>query len=68
MAFTVQDITLQSKHGLATLTMHEIQGDQNRVIHVVVPSPSPSRLTPAGLKKQARAAAKAALQAAAAAL
>jgi hypothetical protein len=68
MAFTVQDITLQSNQGLATLTMHETQGNQNRVVHVVVPSPNRSRLTPAGLKKQAKAAAKATLQAAAAAL
>jgi len=68
MAFIVHDITLQSNHGLATLTMHETQGKQNRVVYVVVPSPRVSRLTAAGLKKQARTAAKAALQAAATAL
>jgi len=68
MAFKLNDLTLGGMPGLATLTLHEAVKGQNRVVHVIVPVPHPSRLTPAMLKKQARTDAKDALQKAAAAL
>lgn len=68
MAFTLNDLTLTAKHGLATLTLHDDVGDKNRVVHVIVPIAHPSRLTLAMRKKQAKALAKTALQDAAAAL
>jgi hypothetical protein len=68
MAFTLNDVTLGSMVGLATLTLHETVKGKNAVVHVIVPIPHPSRLTPAMLKKQATTAAKDALQKAAAAL
>jgi hypothetical protein len=68
MAFIVNDVTVQTKHGLATVTMHETQGDQNRVVHVVVPLKSSPRQSALMRNKAARAAAKQALQTAAAAL
>lgn len=68
MAFIVNDVTLHSKHGLATVTVHEAQGRQNRVAHVVVPLPTRARLTPAMSRKAALKAAKETFLAAAAAL
>jgi hypothetical protein len=68
MAFTLNDVTLGAMKGLATVSLHETVQGKNRAVHVVVPVPHPSRLTSAMLKKQARAAAKDALQKAAAAL
>ena len=67
MAFIVNDVTVGAMAGLATVTLHETASGQNRVVHVIVPM-APSRQTPAMRKKQARSLAKAALQAAAAAL
>ena len=67
MAFMLNDVTIGAMPGLATVTLHETVKGQNRVVHVVVPMPH-SRLTPAMRKKQARSLAKAALQAAVAAL
>ena len=68
MAFIVNDVTIQAKHGLATVTLHESQGAQNRVVHVIVPLPARSRLTAAMRTKAARAAARDALLLAADAL
>jgi len=68
MAFIVNDVTVQTQHGLATVTLHEAQGAQNRVVHVIVPLPANPRQTPAMRKKAARLAAKQACETAAAAL
>jgi hypothetical protein len=68
MAFTLNDLTLDTKHGLATATLHESQGKQNRVAHVIVPIAKASRLTAAMRTKQAKALMKDALQEAAKAL
>ena len=68
MAFIVNDVTIEAKHGLGYVTLHETDNGQNRVVYVVVPLPKRSRLTAAMRAKAARAAAKEALQTAAAAL
>jgi hypothetical protein len=68
MAFILNHLSLDAMPGLAVLTLHETVNGKNRAVYVVVPSPHPSRLTPAMLKKQAKTAAKDALQKAAAAL
>jgi outer membrane usher protein FimD/PapC len=68
MAFIVNDISVQTQHGLATVTLHETQGSQNRVVYVVVPLKTSPRQTQAARIKAARAAAKQACQTAAAAL
>ena len=68
MAFTVNDVTIQAKHGLGYVTLHETQNGQNRVVYVVVPLPKRLRQTAAMRTRAARAAAKEALQTAAAAL
>ena len=68
MAFIVNDITVQTKQGLATVTLHEEQGAQNRVVHVIVPLRTSKGQTAAMRRKAARAAAKQACQTAVAAL
>ena len=68
MAFIVNDVSVQTKHGLAAVTLHETQGSQNRVVHVIVPLAGGGRQTAAMQAKAARSAAKQACQAAAAAL
>ena len=68
MAFIVNDVTVQTQHGLASVTLHESQGDQNRVVHVIVPLKTSPRQTAAMRAKAVRAAAKQACQTAAAAL
>ena len=68
MAFTLNHVSLDSAHGLATLTLHETQGKQNRVVHVIVPNASRARLSKAKLTSDAKAAAKKALRDAASAL
>jgi len=68
MAFVLNDLTLGKTHNLATLTLHETVGKQNRVVHVVVPITSRVKLTTAQKKTVAKTLAKAALQEAAAAL
>ena len=68
MAFTLNDLTLNTKHGLATATLHETQGGKNRVVHVIVPIAKQTRLTAAMQRKQAKALAKDAMEDAAAAL
>ena len=68
MSFIVNDVSIQAQHGLATVTMHEEQGSQNRVVYVVVPLKTSPRQTAAARSKAARTAAKQACQAAAAAL
>lgn len=66
MAFMVNHY--DSQNHLFTVTLHEGQGSGNRVVHVIVPNKAVGRLTPDQLKKQAKAAAKKALQDAVAAL
>ena len=69
MAYTLNDLTLGTKHNLATLTLHEVVAGQNRVVHVVVPLTPRVKLTTAAQKKAlAKTLAKAALLDAAAAL
>ncbi len=68
MAFIVNDVTIQAQHGLASVTLHETEGGQNRVVHIIVPVAFPARQTLASRRKTARAKAKEALQAAASAL
>jgi len=68
MAFIVNDISIKAEHGLATVTLHEKQGSQNRVVYVVVPLKTSPRQTAAARTKAARAAAKQACQTAAASL
>jgi hypothetical protein len=69
MAFILNDLTLGKTHNLATLTLHENVGKQNRVVHVVVPiTPRVKLMTVAQKKALAKTLAKAALQEAAAAL
>jgi hypothetical protein len=68
MAFTLNDVSIGTMPGLATLTLHETVSGQNRVVHIVVPIATQSRQTAAARKKQAMALAKAALRGAAAAL
>lgn len=68
MAFILHDVTLGKTHNLATLTLHETVGKQNRVVHVVVPLTPRVKLTTAQKKTLAKTQAKAALQEAVAAL
>ncbi len=68
MAFIVNDVTIQTAHGLGYVTLHETENGQNRVVYVVVPLPRSPRQTAAARTKAARAAAKEALQVAARAL
>jgi hypothetical protein len=66
MAFMLNHYDAQNH--LFTLTLHDGQGPGNRVVHVIVPNQPVGRLSAAQLKTQAKAAAKKALQDAAAAL
>jgi hypothetical protein len=69
MAFILNDVTLGKKHNLATLTLHESVGKQNRVVFVVVPvTPRVKLATVAQKKALAKTLAKAALLDAATAL
>jgi hypothetical protein len=69
MAFILNDVTLGKTHNLATLTLHEDVGKPNRVVYVIVPLTSRVKLATVAQKKTlAKTLAKAALQAAAAAL
>ena len=68
MPYTLNDISLGTKHNLATVTLHEAVAGQNRVVHIVVPIKERIKLTAAQKKKQAKTVAKAALLDAAAAL
>ncbi|HEV2747142.1 MAG TPA: hypothetical protein VGW34_07570 [Allosphingosinicella sp.] len=62
MPFMLHDFALDTKHGLATATLYETQGKQNRVVHVIVPLAKAPRRAVATRTKQARALMKAALQ------
>jgi hypothetical protein len=69
MAFILNDVTLGKTHNLATLTLHEAVGKQNRVVFVVVPiTPRVKLSTVAQKKALAKTLAKAALLDAAGAL
>ena len=68
MSYILNDLTLGKTHNLASLTLHETVGKQNRVVHVVVPIIERVKLTTAQKKAQAKKLAKAAMQEAAAAL
>ena len=69
MAFILNDLTLGKTHNLATLTLHESVGKQNRVVHIVVPLTPRVKLTTTAQKKAlAKTLAKAALLDAATAL
>jgi hypothetical protein len=72
MAFVLNHV--DAKHGLYTVSLHEPDAAHNRVVHVIVPVPTRGRTasnklqTPAQMKTLATAAAKKALQDAAASL
>ena len=66
MAFVLNHF--QTQNGLSTLTLHENQGDDNRVVYVVVPTAAKGRVSAAQAKTNAKAAAKKALISAAASL
>lgn len=68
MAFIINEVRLD-KHNLAYVTLHETVANHNRVVHVVVPLTSRTKLTTEKQKKsQAKRLAKAVLEEAASAL
>ncbi|HEY0411850.1 MAG TPA: hypothetical protein VGD66_01755 [Allosphingosinicella sp.] len=66
MAFTLNHY--DAANHLFTLTLYETKAAKNRVVHVIVPQAVKGRASPAQLMTQAKAAAKKALQDAAASL
>ncbi|HEX8626453.1 MAG TPA: hypothetical protein VF782_15430 [Allosphingosinicella sp.] len=66
MAFVLNHF--QTQHGFSTVGLHENDGDDNRVVYVVVPAKAKGRVSPVQARTKAKAAAKKALLDAAAAL